>query len=92
MIPAAQTLALTMDGKGETNYDAVAKQAQNAKKHVHSSHGELIPKPELTGRNVSPHLCLCTSSNCFATAGMCALQEQEEVKGCQGKGKNERLG
>lgn len=46
-----KTLALTMDGKGETNYDAVAKQAQNAKKHVHSSHGELIPKPELTGRD-----------------------------------------
>eukprot|EP00192_Tetraselmis_astigmatica_P008664 CAMPEP_0117682022 /NCGR_PEP_ID=MMETSP0804-20121206/19369_1 /TAXON_ID=1074897 /ORGANISM="Tetraselmis astigmatica, Strain CCMP880" /LENGTH=626 /DNA_ID=CAMNT_0005491969 /DNA_START=9 /DNA_END=1889 /DNA_ORIENTATION=- len=50
-----KTLALTMDASGETNYSAVVKQGQNAKKYVHSSHSDIVPKPELMrGDNVRP--------------------------------------
>eukprot|EP00191_Tetraselmis_sp_GSL018_P017074 CAMPEP_0177592518 /NCGR_PEP_ID=MMETSP0419_2-20121207/8604_1 /TAXON_ID=582737 /ORGANISM="Tetraselmis sp., Strain GSL018" /LENGTH=608 /DNA_ID=CAMNT_0019083393 /DNA_START=90 /DNA_END=1913 /DNA_ORIENTATION=- len=48
-----KTLALTMDAKGETNYDAVVKQGQNAKKNVHSTPDQLVPKPELAAREGS---------------------------------------
>lgn len=47
-----QTLALTMDASGETNYSVVVKQGQNAKKNVHASHSDIVPKPDLMSREV----------------------------------------
>jgi len=40
----SKTLAVTIDGKGEVNYDAVVKQGQNRDKIVFSRHSDIVPK------------------------------------------------
>ncbi|KAG2430720.1 hypothetical protein HYH02_013562 [Chlamydomonas schloesseri] len=39
-----QQLAISVNEKGEINYDAVVKQGQNKDRVVHSDHGALVPK------------------------------------------------
>jgi SNW domain-containing protein 1 len=49
-----QTLALTVDGEGDINYDAVLKQGRNANKNIASTHKALIPKLDMLNDDVRP--------------------------------------
>lgn len=48
-----QQLAISVNEKGEINYDAVVKQGQNKDRVVHSDHGALVPKVDRLSKEVS---------------------------------------